>query len=155
MRLPSSGAPYAGALAADFLPHGTPFVLLDRVIAIEGLSGRFTKCVAADDPLVGPAGVLSPMLVVEAMAQGAGVVLARVEPELRARGSAVLAAVDHCEIAASPRAGDVLTIEIEVVRRYSDMARVRGRALIGDRPCVSATLTLAFAPGVEPPGGGP
>jgi predicted hotdog family 3-hydroxylacyl-ACP dehydratase len=152
MKLPSSDTPFAGALAADFLPHAAPFVLLDRVIAVEGLSGRFTKCVAADDPLVGSGGVLSPLLVVEAMAQGAGVVLSRLEPELRARGSAVLAAVDRCELAASPRAGDVLTIEIEVVRRYNDMARVRGRALIGDQPCASATLTLAFAPNVEPAG---
>jgi 3-hydroxyacyl-[acyl-carrier-protein] dehydratase len=144
--------PKAGDLAADFLPHAAPFLLLDRILAVDDTVGRFVKAVAADDPLVGPAGVLSPVLVVEAMAQGAGIVLARREPALRARGSAVLAAIDHCEVGGTVRAGDLLVVEITVARRYADMARIRGRATVGDRVCASATLTLAFAP--DPAGGG-
>ena len=145
--------PAAGDLAADFLPHAAPFLLLDRILAIDGATGRFSKGVASDDPLVGPAGVLSPILVVEAMAQGAGIVLTGQAPELRARGSAVLAAIDHCEITGSVRTGDLLEVEITVVRRYADMARIRGRAFVGDRTCASAALTLAFAP--DPAAGGP
>jgi len=142
--------PKAGDLAADFLPHAAPFLLLDRILAIDDTVGRFAKAVAADDPLVGPAGVLSPILVVEAMAQGAGIVLARREPARRARGSAVLAAIDHCEVSGTARAGDLLVVEITVTRRYADTARIRGRAAVGDRACASATLTLAFAPDPVP-----
>ena len=137
--------PMAGDLAADFLPHTAPFLLLDRILAIDDTTGRFSKCVATDDPLVGPAGVLAPILVVEAMAQGAGLVLMLREPGMRARGSAVLAAIDRCEVHVPARVGDLLVVEIRVVRRYAEMARVRGRALVGDQVCANASLTLAFA----------
>ena len=135
----------AGDAAADFLPHAAPFLLLDRIVAIDGPTGRFVKHVTADDPLLSPDGELSPMLLVEAMAQGAGIVLGRQEPELRARG-AVLAAIDHCDLTGSVGIGDQLEIEITVVRRYAGMARIRARASVGTRTCASAALTLAFAP---------
>jgi 3-hydroxymyristoyl/3-hydroxydecanoyl-(acyl carrier protein) dehydratase len=138
----------AGDAAADFLPHTPPFLLLDRIVAIDGPSGRFVKHVTADDPLVSPDGELSPTLLVEAMAQGAGIVLGRQEPDLRARG-AVLAAVDHCAIAGSAAVGESLEVEITVVRRYAGMARIRARASVGARTCATATLTLAFAPEVD------
>jgi len=138
----------AGDSAADFLPHTAPFLLLDRIVAIDGPTGHFVKQVAADDPLLSPDGELSPLLLVEAMAQGAGIVLGRQEPELRARG-AVLAAIDHCELTDSVGIGDQLEIEITVVRRYAGMARIRARASVGTRPCANATLTLAFAPALS------
>ena len=137
--------PRAGDLAADFLPHGPPFLLLDRILAIDDERGRFSKCVSRTDPLLAPSGALSPLLMVEAMAQAAGLVLMRREPELRARG-AVLAAIDRCEVTGRARAGDVLVVEITVARRYADVARIRGEAFVDDRRCATATLTLAFAP---------
>jgi 3-hydroxyacyl-[acyl-carrier-protein] dehydratase len=146
--------PAAGDLAADFLPHAAPFLLLDRIVAIDDTVGRFVKAVASDDPLVGPTGVLAPMLVIEAMAQGAGLVLMRREPALRARGSAVLAAVDHGEVGVPVTAGDLLVVEVTVTRRYGEMARVRGRALVGERVAATASLTLAFAAGPLAESGG-
>ena len=138
----------AGDSAADFLPHTAPFLLLDRIIAIDGPTGRFVKQVTAADPLLSPDGELSPLLLVEAMAQGAGIVLGRQEPELRARG-AVLAAIDHCELTSTAGIGDQLEIEITVVRRYAGMARIRARASVGARTCATAALTLAFAPNLN------
>lgn len=135
--------PTAGDLAADFLPHEAPFLLLDRILAIDGATGRFSKGITGTDPLVGPRGELSPLLMVEAMAQGAGIVLAARDPSLRGRG-AMLAAIDRCEVNGVAQAGEVLEVEITVVRRYATMARVRGRTQVGARPCVSAEITLAF-----------
>jgi 3-hydroxymyristoyl/3-hydroxydecanoyl-(acyl carrier protein) dehydratase len=146
----SARLPAAGDLAADFLPHAAPFLLLDRILAIDEHGGRFAKGVTLDDPLVGASGVLSPILIVEAMAQGAGLVLMRREPALRARGSAVLAAIDRCDVGAPARAGEVLVVEITVTRRYAAMARIHGRATSGDTVCADATLTLAFAPARGP-----
>lgn len=146
----STRVPEAGDLAADFLPHAAPFLLLDRILAIDEHGGRFSKGLTVDDPLVGDSGVLSPILVVEAMAQGAGLVLMRREPALRARGSAVLAAIDRCEVGAPARAGDLLIVEITVTRRYADMARIHGRAAAGGHACATAILTLAFAPRSAP-----
>jgi len=141
----SGAVPSAGDLAAAFLPHGPPFLLLDRILAIDDERGRFSKCVSRTDPLLAPAGALSPLLMVEAMAQAAGLVLMRREPELRGRG-AVLAAIDRCEVTGSARAGDILVVEIAVARRYADVARIRGEAFVDERRCATATLTLAFAP---------
>jgi 3-hydroxymyristoyl/3-hydroxydecanoyl-(acyl carrier protein) dehydratase len=138
--------PRAGDLAAEFLPHTAPFLLLDRILAIDDAGGRFAKCLTRTDPLLGPTGVLAPLLMVEAMAQGAGIVLMRREPELRARGSAVLAAIDRCQVSGSVHVGDLMVIDITVLRRYGDMARVRGEASVGERRCATAALTLAFAP---------
>ncbi len=143
--MPTSRLAAAGDAAADFLPHTPPFLLLDRIVAIDGPTGRFVKHVTADDPLLSPDGELAPTLLIEAMAQGAGIVLGRQEPELRARG-AVLAAVDHCAIAGTAGVGDALEVEITVARRYAGMARIRARASVGARTCATATLTLAFAP---------
>lgn len=143
-RLASAGDP-----AAAFLPHTPPFLLLDRIVAIDGPSGRFVKHVTAADPLIGPAGALSPMLLVEAMAQGAGIVLGRQEPHLRERG-AVLAAIDRCAITGTATIGDALEVEITVVRRYAGMARIKARASVGARTCATAALTLAFPPGTSP-----
>ena len=140
----------AGDAAADYLPHTAPFLLLDRIVAIDGPTGRFLKHVTAADPLLSPAGELTPLLLVEAMAQGAGIVLGRQEPELRARG-AVLAAIDHCQVAGDVGVGDQLVIEVTVVRRYASMARIRGRASVGERTCATAALTLAFAPDAARP----
>jgi 3-hydroxymyristoyl/3-hydroxydecanoyl-(acyl carrier protein) dehydratase len=144
--MPTARLAAAGDPASEFLPHTPPFLLLDRIVAIDGPTGRFVKHVTAADPLLGPSGELSPILLVEAMAQGAGIVLGRQEPELRERG-AVLAAIDHCVIAGSAAIGDALEIEITVVRRYAGMARIKARASVGARTCATAALTLAFPPG--------
>ena len=144
--MPTARLAAAGDPASEFLPHTPPFLLLDRIVAIDGPTGRFVKRVTAADPLLGPSGELSPILLVEAMAQGAGIVLGRQEPELRERG-AVLAAIDRCAIAGSAAIGDALEIEITVVRRYAGMARIKARACVGGRTCATASLTLAFPPG--------
>jgi predicted hotdog family 3-hydroxylacyl-ACP dehydratase len=49
-----SRLPVAGDLAADFLPHAAPFLLLDRILSIDNTVGRFVKAVAADDPPTRP-----------------------------------------------------------------------------------------------------
>lgn len=147
--MPTTRLAAAGDAAAEYLPHTPPFLLLDRIVAIDGPTGRFVKHVTAADPLLGPEGELSPTLLVEAMAQGAGIVLGRQEPELRARG-AVLAAIDHCVIAGTAAVGDALEVEITVVRRYAGMARIKARASVGARTCATAALTLAFPPGTTP-----
>jgi len=137
--------PAVGDAAGDFLPHAPPFVLLDRIVALEESSGRFTKAIAADDPIISPRHELPPVLMVEAMAQASGLLLVHMHPSLGGRG-AVLAAIDHCDMTAVARAGDVLEIEASLTRRYADMARFRCVARVGDRTCATASLTLALAP---------
>ncbi len=140
----ATSSPAVGALAADFLPHRAPFLMLDRILDLNPASGCFSKAVTIDDPLTAPSGRLAPLLVIEAMAQGAGLVLMVREPDLHRRGSAFLAAIDRCDVLHPVRAGDLLLIETTVVRRYGEMARVAGRARVGDRLCVTATITLAY-----------
>ena len=137
--------PTVGDAAGDFLPHARPFVLLDRIVALEESSGRFTKAIAADDPVTSPQHELPPLLMIEAMAQGSGLLLMHMHPSLGGRG-AVLAAIDHCKVTAVARAGDILEVEVSLTRRYADMARFRCTTRVDDRICATASLTLALAP---------
>jgi 3-hydroxyacyl-[acyl-carrier-protein] dehydratase len=137
--------PAVGDRAGDFLPHKPPFVLLDRIVALAASSGRFAKAVTADDPLTSPNHELSPLLMIEAMAQASGLLLVHMDPALGGRG-AVLAAIDRCEMTGTARAGDMLEVETELVRRYAQMARFRCVARVGERQCSVALLTLAVAP---------
>lgn len=141
--------PRAGDHAGDFLPHKPPFLLLDRIVALEGTTGRFLRGIAAGDPLLTRDGTLPPLLMLEAMAQAGGIVLVSLDPALLARG-AMLAAIDRGEIVDTVRVGDALEVEVAIVRRYADMARVRGTARVGARTCASAVLTLALAPTPKP-----
>lgn len=138
--------PAVGDAAGDFLPHARPFVLLDRIVALEESSGKFAKAIAADDPIMSPQHELPPLLMVEAMAQASGLLLVHMDPSLGGQG-AVLAAIDRCAITDVARAGDILEVEVSITRRYAGMARFHCAARVGDRACATASLTLALAPG--------
>lgn len=137
--------PAVGDAAGDYLPHAPPFVLLDRILALEESSGRFAKAISADDPITSPQRELPPLLMVEAMAQASGLLLVHMDPALAERG-AFLAAIDRCDIIDVVRAGDMLEVETSITRRYADMARFRCTAQVGERTCATASLTLALAP---------
>ena len=71
------------------LPHGAPFLLLDRVLDVSERSGVFVKHVAAADPCVGRDGTLPAAFVLEALAQAGGALLSALRgggPERRVPG---------------------------------------------------------------------
>jgi 3-hydroxyacyl-[acyl-carrier-protein] dehydratase len=127
------------------LPHAYPFLLIDRVLLVEperwavalrGLSG--------DDPLLDGAGLLPPLLLVEAMAQTAGLAIGA-----PAGGAPlVLARVHRFRCGAPPGAGERLLVTARLIRRFGALTQVRASVRAGTRRCAAAELVL-HAPAAE------
>jgi len=112
------------------LPHGAPFLLLDRVLEVGEREGAFLKLVSAADPCVGRDGHLPAAFVLEALAQGAGALLAALE--LAGAAPGYLAAVDHFHV------------EVAIVRIFAGAILFRTRALVDGMLCAEGRLTLAL-----------
>jgi len=122
------------------LPHGAPFLLLDRVLEIGERSGAYLKLVTAADPCVDREGRLPAAFVLEALAQGCGALLAAL-----AGGDATpgyLAAVDDFRVHGEVRAGDALRVEVEVLRNFGGAALLRARALVEGELRAEGRITL-------------
>ena len=120
------------------LPHGTPFLLLDRVLEIGERTGAFSKLVSAADPCVGRDGRLPAAFVIEALAQGGGALLAA----QRAPAAGYLAAVDDFRMLGEVRVGDELRVEVEIVRNFGGAILLRGRALVDGELRAEGRITL-------------
>lgn len=132
------------------LPHRYPFLLIDRVLEIEGYSRAVAvKNVSINEPFfLGhfPEKPLMPgVLQLEAMAQLAGVLLLR---KLEHTGKlAVLWSIDKVKLRAPVEPGDQLRIEVETQRMKGEIAQVQGRGSVAGRTVCEATLTFTM---VEP-----
>lgn len=123
------------------LPHARPFLLLDRTVEIdvERRRGVFVKLVTASDPCVAPDGTLPAAFVLEALAQGGGVLLT----QLGSLAAAYLAAIDDFRTSGEVHAGDTLTVEVEYVRRIGGAVQIAGRARVDGEVRAEGRLTLA------------
>jgi len=121
------------------LPHGQPFLLLDRVLEVGERSGAFLKLVSAADPCVGRDGRLPAAFVIEALAQGGGALLASHGGAL----SGYLAAIDDFRMLGEVRAGDALRVEVEIVRNFGGAVLFQGRVLVDGVLRAEGRFTLA------------
>lgn len=132
------------------LPHRYPFLLLDRVLEIDGYQRAVAiKNVSINEPFFTghfPEKPLMPgVLQLEAMAQLAGVLLLR---KLEHTGKlAVLWSMDKVRLRAAVEPGDQLRIEVETLRMKGEMAQVKGRGVVSGRLVCEAVLTFTM---VEP-----
>ena len=124
------------------LPHGRPFLLIDRVLEVGERSGAFLKLVTAADPCTGSDGTLPAAYVLEALAQAGGALLGSLSGAAPTPG--YLAGVDGFEMRSEARVGDELRIEVELVRLFSAATLFRGLARVGDRIVAEARFTLAL-----------
>jgi 3-hydroxymyristoyl/3-hydroxydecanoyl-(acyl carrier protein) dehydratase len=122
------------------LPHGAPFLLLDRVLEIGERTGVFVKLVSAADPCVGRDGRLPAAFVIEALAQGGGALLAAHGGDAPAGG--YLVAVDDFRMLGEVRVGDEMRVEVEVVRTFSGAILLRGRTLVDGELRAEGRVTL-------------
>ena len=132
------------------LPHRYPFLLIDRVIEIDGYQRAVAiKNVSINEPFFPghfPERPLMPgVLQLEAMAQLAGVLLLR---KLEHTGKlAVLWSIDKVKLRAPVEPGDQLRIEVETQRMKGEIAQVQGKGTVAGRLVCEALLTFTM---VEP-----
>jgi len=117
--------------------------MIDRAegfVAHQSLVG--VKCVTINEPFfVGHfpgAPVMPGVLIVEAMAQTGGLLMSKSwdsDPE----GKIILfMSVDNCRFRHPVKPGDVLRMEVEVMRARGDVVKFLGRGMVGDKLAAQA-----------------
>ncbi len=129
------------------LPHRYPFVMIDRVIEMEGYQRAVgIKNVTINEPFFQghfPESPLMPgVLQLEGMAQLAGVLLLR---KLENTGKlAVLWSIDKVKLRGAVVPGDQLRIEVETMRMKGVTAQVRGKGTVAGRVVCEAVLMFTM-----------
>ena len=127
------------------IPHRYPFLLIDRVIALEpGKAVVAIKNVTANEPqFTGhfPGRPIMPgVLMVEALAQ-AGAVAVLSLPEYRGK-LALFAGIDDCRFRRTVVPGDTLTLKVTLEKLRGMFGRVRAVATVDGEVAVEGTLSI-------------
>ncbi|AMV39756.1 3-hydroxyacyl-ACP dehydratase FabZ [Planctomyces sp. SH-PL62] len=131
----------------EILPHRYPMLLLDRVVELEpGRRVVGIKNVCANEPFFQghwPGRPIMPgVLILEAMAQAAGVLIA--STVCRLGRAAVIASVDGVKLRRQVIPGDQLRLEVEAVKIKSAYASVRSVARVGDAVAAEARIRFVL-----------
>jgi beta-hydroxyacyl-ACP dehydratase FabZ len=115
------------------LPHRFPFLLVDRIIEMEPDRIVGIKNVTHNEPhFTGhfpDFPVMPGVLIVEAMAQTAGVLVLRSIPD-RANKLVLLVAIENARFRRPVVPGDCLRMEMKVIKRKASVAKMAGVATV-------------------------
>ena len=141
-------APLGAAAIRELIPHRYPFLLVDRIEELEpGVRAVGLKNVTQNEPFFQghfpEYPVMPGVLIIEAMAQvGAVGVMAGGDHTDKL---ALFAGIDGVRFRRQVLPGDVLRMEVEIVRLKGSVGRGKARATVeGERVC-EAELMFAFA----------
>jgi 3-hydroxyacyl-[acyl-carrier-protein] dehydratase len=132
----------------EILPHRYPFLLVDRIEELEAERVVGIKNVTANEPFF--AGhfpdypVMPGVLIIEAMAQVAGVLVLSGIPD-RKNKLVLMAGVDGAKFRKPVRPGDQLRMEMKVLRRRASMAKVSGTATVDGAVVAEAEILCVLA----------
>ncbi len=133
---------------AAILPHRYPMLMVDRIVDMTSDSIVGLKNVTANEPyFVGhfPGFPVMPgVLIVEAMAQVAGVLVATLAPHTRGK-LMFLASVEDAKFRRPVVPGDQLRIEMKMIRLKTTIAKMQGVATVDGQPVAEATLMCKLA----------
>lgn len=139
----------------DLLPHRYPFLLVDKIIEMEAERIVGIKNVTANEPFfVGhfpEFPVMPGVLIVEAMAQVAGVLV--LSSLGRGNKLVLLASIENAKFRRPVLPGDTLRIEMKVGKRKASVAKMYGTATVDGAVVaeVEVMCKLADPPAAEAP----
>jgi beta-hydroxyacyl-ACP dehydratase FabZ len=132
----------------EILPHRYPFLLVDRIEELEAERVVGIKNVTVNEPFF--AGhfpdypVMPGVLIIEAMAQVAGVLVLSGIPDRKSK-LVLLAGVDGAKFRKPVRPGDQLRIEMKILRSRASMAKVSGTATVNGTVVAEAEMLCVLA----------
>ena len=117
----------------DILPHRYPFLLVDRIDELEADRIVGIKNVTINEPFFTghfpDYPVMPGVLIIEAMAQVAGVLVLSQIPDRKSK-LVLLAGVDGAKFRKPVRPGDQLRIEMKLLKRKAALAKMSGTATV-------------------------
>lgn len=130
------------------LPHRYPFLLVDRIIELEeGKRAVGIKNVTANEPFFQghfPDNPIMPgVLIVEALAQVAGIAVMNVEEFKGKLG--LFAGIDKCRFKKVVRPGDQLILEVSIDSIRMGLVKAKGVAKVGEEIAATAELMFVMA----------
>jgi 3-hydroxyacyl-[acyl-carrier-protein] dehydratase len=129
----------------SLLPHNYPFLLVDRILEIEpGKRIVGIKNVTYNEPFFPghfPGRPIMPgVLIVEAMAQTAGVLAFKSIPEEEQRKPVLFLGLDNVRFRKPVVPGDQLRMELEITRHRQAIWGFKGKAFVEDQLVAEADL---------------
>lgn len=130
------------------LPHRYPFLLVDRIIEMEAERIVGIKNVTRNEPFF--AGhfpdfpVMPGVLIVEAMAQTAGVLVLKTIAD-RDSKLVLLVSIDYARFRKPVVPGDTLRLEMTIVKRKASVAKIAGRATVDGQLVAEAEVMCKLA----------
>ena len=115
------------------LPHRYPMLLVDQIVEMEAERIVGIKSVTHNEPFFQghfpDFPVMPGVLIVEAMAQTAGVLVLKNMPD-RDRKLVLLVAVESARFRKPVMPGDQLRMEMSIIKRKASVAKMAGRATV-------------------------
>jgi 3-hydroxyacyl-[acyl-carrier-protein] dehydratase len=131
-----------------FLPHRYPFLLVDRIVELEpdkrivGLKNVTINEQFFQGHFPG-APVMPGVLIIEAMAQVAGVMIYRDLPD-RERKLIYFTGIENARFRRPVVPGDQLRIEMELLNRRNNYGKMQGRAVVDSKLVAEAVVLFVI-----------
>ena len=131
-----------------FLPHRYPFLLVDRVVALEpGKSIAAIKNVTANESFFEghfpEVKIMPGVLIVEAVAQAGGILLYHSLPDA-AKKLVVLSRLHNIKFRKLVVPGDQMRLEAEIVKARARFVTIRGRAIVDKEIVAEGEISAAI-----------
>ncbi len=132
----------------NLLPHRYPFLLVDRIIALEpGQSIVGLKNVSINEPFFQghfPGRPIMPgVLIAEALAQVGGILALLATPEAMGNPSLFLMGLDKVRFRQPVMPGDQLRLEVKTIRSGSKFWKMHGQARVDGNVVAEGEMTAA------------
>ena len=136
------------------LPHRYPFLLVDRIVEMDAERVVGIKNVTNNEPFFQghfpDFPVMPGVLIVEAMAQTAGVQVLASIPD-RASKLVLLVAIESARFRRPVVPGDTLRMEMAVIKRKASVAKFAGRATVDGKVVAEVEVMCKLADKEEKP----
>ena len=130
------------------LPHRYPFLLVDRIVEMEPERIVGIKQVTANEPFFQghfpEFPVMPGVLIVEAMAQAAGVLVLKSMPD-RENKLVLLVAIENARFRRPVVPGDTLRMEMKVIKRKATVAKMSGIATVDGQVAAEVEVMCKLA----------